>query len=80
MLCNLVNFVILLLTPTNKLNYIMKLSQLPQASARTFKSFAKNDNIKDLYDDDMLQNVQWNERALFKAMPRSANKIKKMKS
>lgn len=30
----------------------MKLSQLPQTSARSFKSFAKSNNIEDLYEDD----------------------------
>lgn len=58
----------------------MKLSQLPQTSARSFKSFAKSNNIEDLYEDDSFQNIQWNERALFKAMPKSANKVRKMKS
>lgn len=58
----------------------MKLTQLPGTNARSFKSFAKSNNIDDLYEDDSLQNVQWNERALFKAMPKSGSKVRKMKS
>lgn len=58
----------------------MKLSDSPQHSVKSFKSLAKNHNITDLYEDELLQNIYWNERALFKAMPKSAPKVRKMKS
>lgn len=58
----------------------MKSYQLPSSSSRSFKSFAKSENIEDLYQDDVLQNIYWNERTLFKAKPKTTNKVKKMKS
>lgn len=41
---------------------------------------ARIENIEDLYEDDGLQHVQWTQRALMKAMPKSTVKVKKMKS
>ena len=41
---------------------------------------AKIENIEDLFEDDGLQNVQWTERALLRAMPKTGVKVRKMKS